>query len=116
MTPYAAARLVYDVEPCAHTFDEDLVQLCTTGWVCSSPEVFIMGRPVFASAEPALIVDSSYSFPEEVWNCWHIHLYAGNLAKAFDIEPYHFPWISFERKNKLRFWDRAKIHRIIGGL
>src|SRR5689334_6772592 len=48
MTPFLQAAAVYEREPCARTFEEDLYLHLMHGTVISTPEVFAMVRPVFS--------------------------------------------------------------------
>ena len=112
MTPYEQARAVYLKEPCTRTFDEDLSLHLEFGFVFNTPEFFIMGRPICRSAMCGLILDPSYQFKREECDAWHIYLAAGNLSKAWDILPWPLGWLSFERKNVLRFHPTERIRRL----
>lgn len=100
MDPYQAARLLYSREPCARSFEEDLLAHFHTGTVVSTPTVFGLIRPVLRAGEPEEIVNPWMYFHRA--DCWHVYLAAGNLA---DLEPFlrGFEWVSFERKNVLHF-------------
>jgi hypothetical protein len=86
------------------------------GFVFVRPDLFIMGRPVQADAEARLIVDPAHHFPWEACDCWHVHLMAGNVVRAFALMPWPLPLVSFERNNDLRFYAMASIERLSGAL
>ena len=112
MTPIEKAAEVYLREPCARTFQEDLKLHLLYGYVISTPRLFIMGRPVVKGAPASEIVDPSFTFPEALCNCWHIYLAAGNgIQEFFRVEPFELPWLSWERKNILRYHRRDAILR-----
>lgn len=111
-TPYEQARDVYRSEPCARAFEEDLEAHYINGFVFSRPDFFIMGRPIVKAADPVLIVDPWMRFPSAFADCWHVYLFAGNLARVWDILPWPLPWVAFERKNELRFYSQEAIRRL----
>lgn len=84
------------------------------GYVYSTPEAFVMGRPVQLSAPSHEILDPEYVFPRETWNCWHVALYAGDMGKLFTFAEFDLPYAAFQKRNKLRFYAinqiRAAIH------
>lgn len=112
MSPYEQARAVYQREHCPRTFDQDLELHLRNGFVFSTPDFFIMGRHVFSKAPVSLIVDPANHFHRDVCDCWHIYLFAGNIAKAFAIEPWPLSLFSMERKNELRFVPADSIRRL----
>lgn len=104
MTPYQQARAVYDREPCARSFEEDLVAHLLNGYVISTPEVFLMFRDVLRDADPEVITDPFMTFPvSDFSDCWHVYLAAGDMTQFHRFFPYPLEWVSFERKNRLRF-------------
>jgi hypothetical protein len=111
MSPIEQAMAVYQKEACARTFDEDLRLHLEHGFVFSTPEFFIMGRPVDSKASPRLIVDPTVRFLSDR-DCWHIYLMAGNCYRAWDIMPWPLPLFSFERRNELRFYPMERIRRL----
>lgn len=105
MTPYDKARAVYDQEECARTFEEDLVAHLNGGYVINTPEVFGMFRPVRRIWGKRRILNpwDTIDFTVGSADTWHIYLAAGDMSQFMNFLPYALPWISFERKNKLRF-------------
>lgn len=113
MTPYELAQRVYQSEPCARTFAQDMEWHLCNGFVYSTPEYFAMGRPVVRTA-PTEILVGLHRFPATVCDCWHIYLVAGDMAKAWSILPWDLPWVSMERKNVLKFYRLDSIRRLSG--
>lgn len=105
MKPVELAALVYTTEPCARSFREDLEAHLLNGYVVSTPSSFTMGRAVRRDATYEEIVNPWVNF--DAPDCWHLYLFSGAMIEAFSAAPYPLPWVSFERKNKLRFfkWD-----------
>lgn len=114
ISPYERARRVYQLEPCARTFTQDLVLHLANGYVYSDPDAFIMGRPVDRFADPAEIVNPEVVFKEA--NAWLVYLAAGHLQDLYRFLPYHLDYVGWERDNKLRFYPFDQIHEIICSL
>lgn len=110
MSPIDKARQVYSQEPCARTFDEDLRLHLKFGYVFSTPEFFIMGRPVDSTAEYHLVTDPSLQFPEP--DAWLVYLAAGDLSMFWTIKPFDLPYIGWERDNALRFYPSERLEKI----
>lgn len=107
MTPAEHAAAVYEREPCARTFREDVEAHMLRGYVIATPEVFAMFRPVRWSAGKAAIVDP---WQDHVGcDTWHIYLAAGDFPTIAAMFPYPLPWVSYERGNQLRRWPAKKI-------
>jgi hypothetical protein len=110
MTPFEQAVAVYSREPCARTFDEDLRLHLRNGYVVSTPDFFVMARPV-----RRIIIEGicNPAIRFEKPDCWHVYLLAGSIQKALTALPYDLPWMSWERGNVLRFYPLASIRRRI---
>ena len=104
MRPIEWAASVYDREPCARTFTEDLEAHLLHGYVFSSPKYFWMGRPVYVAALESEIVNPWHNTWDKEPDCWHYYLYSGSIAHAVQLTPYKLPWLSFERNNILRLY------------
>lgn len=107
MTPVEQAAAVYNTEPCARSFREDLEAHLLHGYVFSTPEFFAMGRAVDSHARAGLIVNPWVKF--DTSDAWMIYLVAGDTAKAIEALPYDLPLICWERSNSLRFWRTARV-------
>lgn len=108
ISPYDEAALVYQREPCARSFEEDLDLHLRFGYVFSTPHAFIMGRAVSRAGDPSDIVNPAFQF--DAPDTWWIYLAAGDLREFFLREPYPLPWVGWEIRNKPRFYsmDRVK--------
>jgi hypothetical protein len=113
MSPIERARKVYDTERCARTFGEDINLYLQNGFVFSTPDYFIMGRPVDHEQCYEMVTNPEFVFPREVQDCWLVALAAGDdaFAQFFRLEPYPLPYIAFERDNKLRVYRSGQILR-----
>jgi hypothetical protein len=101
LSPYLLAAEVYEREPCARTFAEDIIAHLEGGYVVNSPTVFLMFRPVARAGEEEEIVNPWRCFPAP--DCWHVYLASGDSSEFASHFPFPLPWVSFERKNRLRF-------------
>lgn len=113
MTPIEQAAAVYDREPCARTFAEDVEAHFCNGLVISTPSVFILARAVSRGATREQIVDPWVRFPDHLTDAWHVYLAAGDLFQIVRHCPEPKEWVAFERGNVLRFWRFQSIRRWI---
>jgi hypothetical protein len=113
MTPIEQAAAVYDREPCVRTFNEDLHGHYLNGFVLSTQDIFYMARPVNKSAPGRDICNPYVRFAPEECDCWHVYMFAGkgNMMDLFKHAPQVYPWASFERHNKLKFYRWEVIQR-----
>lgn len=111
MTPIERAARIYEQEPCARTFGEDLEAHFTTGYVISTPDLFVMGRAVSRGATREQILDPWVAFPEGMTDAWMVYLFAGDLSQVLRYLPGPKEWVAFERKNVLRFRRFKSIRR-----
>jgi hypothetical protein len=112
MSPVELAAAVYEQEPCARTFREDLEAHLLNGYVFSTPGCFVMGRPVCRSAAREDIVNPWVKFDEGESDAWLVYLLAGNVAEAVRLLPYPLPRMGWERGNVLRFWPAERFLKI----
>lgn len=106
-SPYERAKSVYESEPCARTFMADLQLHLARGYVFNTPRLFLMGRPVRRSGDPRDIVNPLVDFLNP--DCWHVYLAAGDMGEFFKFEPFELQWFSWERNNRLRFYNREQV-------
>ena len=121
MTPYDQAAQVYEQEECVHTFLEDLEYYHRYGYVFSTPDYFVMGRPVCRDWPPEWIVnpidhhaDIQCDLINELTlppNLWHIALMSGDTFNVWETLPYRLPGISIEKRNKLKFYSYDRLQR-----
>jgi hypothetical protein len=102
MTPVELAARVYEREECTTTFRNDLEAHLLNGYVFSTPEGFVMARPVSILANEALILDPWHKF--ETPDAWLIWLGAGNLSPFLDMFPFPLPFLGWQKRNRLRFY------------
>lgn len=113
MTPFDKAASIYESESCANTFEHDLLAHHQHGYVFSTPESFIMGRPVMRSASPVELFDITFKFPRAVHDAWLVWAYAGDIAHALRFLPYRLPWVIFQRKNELRTYPMERFESFL---
>lgn len=68
-----------------------------TGYVISSPDAFLMGRPCLHGAT---IVSPWQSWPIEIADAWFIWAGVGSVARLFSMMPVRLPWIGFMRQKR----------------
>lgn len=107
-TPFDLAAGIYESEPCANTFEHDLLAHHQHGYVFSTPESFIMGRPVDKAALIEEILDIEFAFPREKHSAWLVWAFAGDIRHALRFLPYRLPWVIFQRKNELRVYPMER--------
>lgn len=112
MSPYVTASAIYQREACSRTFEEDVAFHLMHGFVFSTPDYFIMGRPVSSQAHQSHIT-GQWVFSRDVCDCWHVFVLAGSITKAWDILPYDLPLMSYERGNDLRVLPLAVMRRLL---
>lgn len=118
MTPAQRAYQVYQSEPCARDFIDDLELhlICPVGYVYSAPEAFIMGRYVMRDWSYEDITNPAKFALTGDADCLHIFLAAGDISLFFTFEHVAVPWVSFERKNQLRFYPYEPLrNRLLQG-
>lgn len=98
---------MYAREHCIRTFAMDLDLHLQCGYVFSTPEVFVMGRPVRKGAEYVQLTDPAFIFDRV--DCWWVYLAAGDLGQMMRFLPYELPWFGWERDNKPRYWRAERI-------
>ena len=107
MTFFEKAAAVYQKETCQRTFSEDLEWHFINGYVFSTPDCFIMGRPVDRKAHRKLIVTPWHVF--KTYDTWFIYLASGYLSEFFKFEPFELPYVCWERENQLVFYKRDRV-------
>ena len=112
MSPYEKAMSVYQAEPCKRTFAQDLDLHLRYGFVFSTPEFFVMGRPVRKDAIERDLVDPGVLFKKSDCDAWMLYLVAGDMAKIVSVMPYPLPWIILERKNEVRIYPLPEMVRL----
>lgn len=119
MTPIDRIREFYQLHPQEQPFEWYLNWHLADGFVFSTPEFFIMGRPIkMYPDEEATIhgIDNFAIWDRSEHNCWYVHAMSGNIAKCWDILPYPLGFIAFERtrngKRELTIMPTERIRRL----
>ena len=108
MTSFDQAMAVYLRHPTRRDFGEDILVHLRTGYVIAVPWAFVAFRPVLRDAPEALILDPRVEFPGG--DCWHVWVAAGNWQRLVcECLPYPLPWMSWERRFRLRFYPTEKV-------
>lgn len=110
-SPFLRARALHGAEGGPRTFEEDILAHFSNGYVVAAPDAFVLFRPVVATASPEWIVDPSYRFPVAHCDCWHCYLAAGCLRAIVSYVPYLLPFLSFERRGKLKIYDLQRFQQ-----
>ena len=106
MTPYEQAQAVYEREPCARTFHEDLWYHLQHGFVWASPACFAMIRPVCSTWERAALLSPWLTAPDG--DCWLVWMLAGDAAEGIAKLPSRKKWLAFERSGSLYTVDAER--------
>lgn len=112
VSPVEIAAAVYDQEPCARTFREDLEAHLLHGIVISTQTAFVMARYVCRDWPASAIVDPWNNDLACVPDCLHIYLAAGRTSEFWTFPHKKVKWISFERGNSLRFHPYDQLQRL----
>lgn len=110
-TPVELAAEVYEREECARTFREDLEAHLLSGYVFSTPELFLMARGVRHDAPRGWIVNPWHVFPDAEQDGWLVYLAAGRVNSFFTFMPRPMKFIGWERGNVLRFFPAKQVQR-----
>lgn len=103
------AAAVYQREWCANSFEEDLALHLEHAYVISTPDLFMMGRPIDRWEDnEQLIFDIAFRFPRP--NCWLVWLCAGDISLALKMAPFRLPWVAFQRNNRLRYHEFDRLY------
>lgn len=99
MSPYLQLDLQYTKHPQKESFGWYISWHLEHGFVFSTPEYFIMGRPMhyFEKGKLRQDIENLTTHPLEKANLWYIHAMAGDMNKAWDILPYPLGYIAWER-------------------
>ncbi len=115
MNPYERIREVYAKNPQQRTFEFYLVWHIHHGFVFSTPDYFVMGRPVdTVDFDPNAAELRVYR--DQDANAFYIHAMAGKMPRLWDIMPYPLPKIGWERiregKRELNFYSVDTLMRL----
>jgi hypothetical protein len=82
------------------------------GFVFSTPETFLMARPVPRGAE---ILDPWQAWPREACDAWFVWIGVGRPAHLLAHAPFPLPWIGWNRLGRRwtdnHWWPAEKVSR-----
>ena len=113
MTPFDQAAAVYDREPCARTFEADLLLHFQHGYVVSTPEAFAMVRRVNHDWPEDRLRQPWETHPQG--DCWFVWLLAGDMALTTRWLPCELAWLGYERQNRVIVRQSAKLISLAKG-
>lgn len=114
MTPAQQIAEQYRRFPQPRPFLVDVAAHLETGFVFSTPDHFIMGRPVDRFAGHDKIADPYHQFGKDEANTWFVYAFAGSSVNFLTYIPFPLRWVTWSRRNKpLRFYALDKINETI---
>ena len=120
-------QLVYELYTAEspRTFQHDLQLHLAHAYVFSTPEEFMMGRPVDSKASEEDIRNPAVVFDRDDSDCWYIYAYAsrnqhfenwaGLVEKALRWMPYELPLVAWDRRRRKRmlFFSVQRFQKLI---
>lgn len=97
INPYDRMAAKYAEKPQEMPFSAYVEQHLLAGFVFSTPDFFVMGRPVKSDGYTEEIGNPWHVYKAEECDCWYVHAMSGDLNKVFDILPWPMEWLAFER-------------------
>jgi len=97
LSPFEQMRRMYRQHPQERPFDLYLDWHLRHGFVFSTPDFFVMGRPAPKALLEQILALGPSTFDRDECDCWYVHAMAGDIEKVWSILPWHLPWIAFER-------------------
>ncbi len=100
MSPYLQLDLQYTKHPQKESFGWYISWHMEHGFVFSTPDYFVMGRPIRIyklKEQTQEAIDRMLIFEKQEANCWYIHAMSGDMNRAWDILPYPLGQIAWER-------------------
>lgn len=117
MTPIDKVRALYTAQS-PRTFEEDLAAHFNHGYVFSTPEYFLMARPVWHAATQESINDVWKTFPPLLCDTWYVYAFAlrhdrglhGLVKNLLTHMPFYLPLLAWERSGQtLRFHSTDRL-------
>lgn len=94
---FEALEKLYAQKGAEEPFANYVIEHAKNGFVYSTPDFFVMGRPVVRSASEAVIRDATHAFPPAECDAWFVHAAAGNIPKMWATMPWPLEWIGWTR-------------------
>lgn len=115
-SPYWQAKRAYlKADNQEYTF-EGVLKAHLDGGICvSTPEYFLMARPVAREASQELLSDPFLSFENLNPDAWFVYMAAGDISKGlWNNDLFGYKWIMFYRfDDKLRCYNSKHLKRLI---
>jgi len=117
MTPVDKVSALY-TETSPRSFAEDLTAHLHCGYVFSTPEYFMMARPVCSGATQESVNNVWLTFPPAFWDAWYVYAFAlrddqglhGLVKKLLTHMPFYLPLVAWERSGSfLTFHSTDKL-------
>lgn len=117
MSALNKVRMLYTADS-PRTFEEDLSAHLHHGYVYSTPEYFLMGRPVWSGAPQEAINDVWCAFAPCDWDAWYVYAFAlrddqglcGLVKKLLTHMPFYLPLLAWERSGEpLKFFSTEQL-------
>lgn len=106
-SPFAAAAIWHQTH-CPETPFRDVVEAhFQTGYVISSPDLFILARQIWRHWPAHKISDPWET--SATGDSWHIWLFAGDLSAIPSIIPYKLPFVTYHRGDRLMARDMTRL-------
>lgn len=101
MTLPEQVKEAYDAISGPGAFRDDLEALLLNPTACvwSSHELFVAARRVYSRDHYEVIVDPHAQAKTK--DCWHVHMLAGCIQKAFTLAPVELSYVSYESRHRL---------------
>lgn len=95
-------------------FGQYVEQYMNNGYVFSTPDVFLVARPVMRDADAELIADPLYPFLEHEIDAWFVAIAAGDPRLFWTFCPFELDYVGYQRTaaESIR-WLNANTHRRI---
>lgn len=111
LSPIDLARKAWDSQPRWLDFNYALWCHLENGVAISTPNVFLLARPVWKDAPYEQIDDPGHIFERP--DCWFIYAAAStspeSLRQFLACEPFPLPFFGWYRRDRLRFISREKL-------
>lgn len=105
-TPAEQVRALYAN---ANDFRDELSAHLVNGYVLSSPDCFVMGRPIDLRSPREVVLNPWFAFPPENVNAWLVWAAAGTVREILAFLPYELPYLVWQRRGgKLRVYEFEK--------
>ena len=111
MTPYERAAAWHLRLRSGWTFEEVLEAHGQTGFIHSTPDVFVMARR--GHSDWNLDEFSDPYATSTTGDTWHVWLLAGDFRAAMAFLPEPLPFVSFHRHGKLRILTLDQARRLL---